>query len=51
MMLVNAQGLSFTDLMYVTKRNMTNAVSSLTKNLEQVSAALAVSCIVFYVPF
>ncbi|RWR80574.1 hypothetical protein CKAN_00922000 [Cinnamomum micranthum f. kanehirae] len=35
------KGLSFTDLMYVTKRNMANAVSSLTKNLEQVSAALA----------
>lgn len=37
------QGISFSDLMYVTKRNMANAVSNLTKHLEQVSDALAVS--------
>nr|CAD1822170.1 unnamed protein product [Ananas comosus var. bracteatus] len=35
------KGLSFSDLMYVTKRNMANAVSGMTKHLEQVSAALA----------
>ncbi|CAN6442313.1 unnamed protein product [Victoria cruziana] len=35
------KGLSFSDLMYVTKRNMANAVTSMTKHLEQVSAALA----------
>ncbi|KAJ0971306.1 hypothetical protein J5N97_019265 [Dioscorea zingiberensis] len=35
------KGISFSDLMYVTKRNMANAVSSMTKHLEQVSAALA----------
>lgn len=35
------KGLTFTDLMYVTKSNMANAVSSMTKHLEQVSAALA----------
>ncbi|KAL5987725.1 hypothetical protein ACLOJK_035477 [Asimina triloba] len=35
------KGLSFSDLMYVTKRNMANAVESLTKNLEDVTAALA----------
>lgn len=35
------KGLSLSDLMYVTKRNMANAVSSMTKHLEQVSAALA----------
>jgi hypothetical protein len=29
--------------MYVTKHNMANAVSGMTKHLEQVSAALAVS--------
>ena len=37
------QGLSFSDLMYVTKKNMANAVSNLTKHLENVSDALAVS--------
>lgn len=37
------QGISFTDLMYVTKRNMANAVSSMTKHLEQVQSSLAVS--------
>lgn len=35
------KGLSFSDLMYVTKRNMTNAVTGMTKHLEQVSSALA----------
>jgi len=35
------KGLSFSDLMYVTKRNMANAVSNLTKHLENVSEALA----------
>ncbi|KAF3779802.1 hypothetical protein EJ110_NYTH40626, partial [Nymphaea thermarum] len=35
------KGLSFSDLMYVTKRNMANAVTSMTKHLEQVSSALA----------
>lgn len=31
-------------MMYVTKRNMANAVASMSKYFEQVSAALAVSC-------
>ncbi|XP_015894926.2 uncharacterized protein LOC107428849 isoform X1 [Ziziphus jujuba] len=35
------KGFSFSDLMYVTKRNMASAVSNLTKHLEDVSAALA----------
>ncbi|KAL0695339.1 hypothetical protein Bca4012_062519 [Brassica carinata] len=35
------KGLSFTDLMYVTKANMAFAVANLTKNLEQVSVTLA----------
>ncbi|XP_057951550.1 uncharacterized protein LOC131146180 [Malania oleifera] len=35
------KGLKFSDLMYVTKRNMANAVSNLTKHLENVSEALA----------
>ncbi|KAL8161543.1 hypothetical protein V2J09_013032 [Rumex salicifolius] len=35
------KGLSFSDLMYVSKRNMANAVSNLTKHLESVSDALA----------
>ncbi|KAH7858130.1 hypothetical protein Vadar_020302 [Vaccinium darrowii] len=35
------KGLSFSDLMYVTKSNMANAVSNLTKHLEHVSDALA----------
>ncbi|OWM75975.1 hypothetical protein CDL15_Pgr009620 [Punica granatum] len=34
------KGLSFSDLMYVTKRNMANAVASLTQNLECVTEAL-----------
>ncbi|KAB1207339.1 hypothetical protein CJ030_MR7G017478 [Morella rubra] len=37
------KGLKFSDLMYVTKRNMASAVSNLTKHLEHVSEALAVS--------
>ncbi|KAF2299585.1 hypothetical protein GH714_038268 [Hevea brasiliensis] len=35
------KGLKFSDLMYVTKRSMANAVSNLTKHLEQVSEALS----------
>eukprot|EP00250_Pteridium_aquilinum_P002036 c12244_g1_i1 orf=36-1178(+) len=35
------KGWSFSDIMYVTKRNMANAVSSFTNQLEQVSAAVA----------
>ncbi|EXB63822.1 hypothetical protein L484_021094 [Morus notabilis] len=35
------KGISFSDLMYVTKRNMATAVSNLTKHLENVSDALA----------
>ncbi|KAL2501562.1 hypothetical protein Fot_35410 [Forsythia ovata] len=35
------KGLSFSDLMYVTKHNMANAVANLTKHLEHVSEALA----------
>ncbi|XP_041011273.1 uncharacterized protein LOC121255045 [Juglans microcarpa x Juglans regia] len=35
------KGLKFSDLMYVTKRNMANTVSNLTKHLEHVSEALA----------
>ncbi|GAB2280311.1 hypothetical protein Dimus_014952 [Dionaea muscipula] len=35
------KGFSFSDLMYVTKKNMEVAVSSLTKNLEGVSEAVA----------
>lgn len=35
------KGWSLSDIMYVTKRNMANAVSSFTKQLEQVSAAVA----------
>lgn len=34
------KGISFSDLMYVTKQNMANAVSNLTKHLEHVSDAL-----------
>lgn len=46
---VHAQGISFADLMYVTKRNMANAVSSMTKHLEQVQSSLAVSTYSFLV--
>ncbi|KZV37265.1 hypothetical protein F511_14669 [Dorcoceras hygrometricum] len=35
------KGLSFSDLMYVTKQNMANAVSNLTKHLDHVTEALA----------
>lgn len=35
------KGLSFSDLMYVTKQNMANAVSNLTNHLNNVSEALA----------
>lgn len=35
------KGWSFSDVMFVTKRNMTNAVESMSKQLEQVSSALA----------
>ncbi|KAL8475045.1 hypothetical protein ACS0TY_030717 [Phlomoides rotata] len=35
------KGLSFSDLMYVTKKNMANAVSNLTSHLNNVSEALA----------
>ncbi|KAJ3709066.1 hypothetical protein LUZ61_012771 [Rhynchospora tenuis] len=35
------KGISISDLMYVTKRNMANAVASMSKHFEQVSAALA----------
>ncbi|ERN01663.1 hypothetical protein AMTRI_Chr10g229370 [Amborella trichopoda] len=35
------KGLSLSDFMYVTKRNMANAVANVSKQLEQVSAALA----------
>ncbi|KFK37042.1 hypothetical protein AALP_AA4G205100 [Arabis alpina] len=35
------KGISFSDLMYVTKANMAKAVANLTKNLEQVSETLA----------
>lgn len=36
------QGWSFSDVMFVTKRNMANAVANVSKQLEQVSTALAV---------
>ncbi|XP_058070780.1 uncharacterized protein LOC131219575 isoform X2 [Magnolia sinica] len=35
------KGWSFSDVMFVTKKNMANAVASVSKQLEQVSAALA----------
>ncbi|KAL1566825.1 hypothetical protein AAHA92_02384 [Salvia divinorum] len=35
------KGISFSDLMYVSKQNMANAVSNLTKHLDHVSDALA----------
>jgi len=35
------KGISFGDLMYVTKQNMANVVSSMTKHLEQVQISLA----------
>lgn len=42
------QGIAFSDLMYVTKRSMANAVTSLTQNLEKVTEALNVN---FHLPF
>ncbi|MQL84257.1 hypothetical protein Taro_016756, partial [Colocasia esculenta] len=36
-----AQGWSFSDVMFVTKRNMANAVATVSKQMEQVSATLA----------
>ncbi|OQU86176.1 hypothetical protein SORBI_3003G038400 [Sorghum bicolor] len=35
------KGISFSSLMYVTKRNMANAVASMTKHLQQVQSSLA----------
>lgn len=35
------KGLSFTDLMYVTKRNMSNVVSSFTRQLDQITVVIA----------
>ncbi|XP_031386344.1 uncharacterized protein LOC116199902 [Punica granatum] len=35
------KGIAFSDLMYVTKRSMANAVTSLTQNLEKVTEALS----------
>ncbi|PAN32638.1 hypothetical protein PAHAL_5G502100 [Panicum hallii] len=35
------KGITFSSLMYVTKRNMANAVASMTKHLEQVQGSLA----------
>ncbi|KAJ1288383.1 hypothetical protein BS78_02G085700 [Paspalum vaginatum] len=35
------KGISFSSLMYVTKRNMANAVANMTKHLEQVQSSLA----------
>ena len=37
------QGWSFSDMMYVTKHNMANAVASVSKQLDNVTDALAVS--------
>lgn len=42
-LLTDGQGLKFSDLMYVTKRNMTAAVTNLTKSLETVKEAVVVS--------
>lgn len=39
------QGWSMSDVMFVTKRNMMNAVATVTKQLENVHETLAVSCI------
>lgn len=38
-----AQGWSFSDIMFVTKQNMANAVANVSKQLEHVSETLAVS--------
>jgi hypothetical protein len=37
------QGWSFSDVMFVTKQNMANAVATVSKQLENVSETLAVS--------
>jgi len=37
------QGWSFSDVMFVTKKNMANAVASVSKQLDNLSEALAVS--------
>lgn len=37
------QGWSFSDVMFVTKHNMANAVASVSKQLDTVTEALAVS--------
>ena len=39
------QGLSFSDVMFVTKKNMANAVASVSKQLDSLTDALAVSII------
>lgn len=41
------QGLSFSDVMFVTKKNMANAVANVSKQLENVSETLAVSKMVY----
>lgn len=38
------QGWSLSDVMFVTKHNMSNAVATVSKQLEHVSETLAVSC-------
>lgn len=43
----NLQGWSFSDVMFVTKSNMANAVATVSKQLEHVSETLAVSRIFF----
>lgn len=42
--LVILQGWSLSDVMFVTKNNMANAVATVSKQLEHVSETLAVSC-------
>jgi hypothetical protein len=39
----HVQGISLSSLMYVTKRNMVNAVATMIKHLEHVQDSLAVS--------
>lgn len=45
------QGFSFSDLMYVTKRNMAAAVANLTTNLDNIKDRLSVSCKIFHARF
>lgn len=45
------QGWSFSDVMFATKRNMASAVDSMSKQLEQVSSALAVCFTHYYFIF